>query len=141
MRPTAQIHKGYRVLNLTIVGFIAYMLSLPFLAGTALAESPYWQCAYKQHTGRPCPYCGLTRDLDALFHGKWGDTLNPFAGILGLIVFTEFLWRVWLLTPWGRNRLNVRTARRDLAVHLLVFAGLVAHLLNWALGEVRASGL
>lgn len=53
-------------------------------------------------TGRPCPFCGLTRGLFALAHGRWADAIrfNALAPLAFALLFTLFLkWpmrdRLW----------------------------------------------
>jgi hypothetical protein len=49
-------------------------------------------CGYHWLTGRPCPFCGLTRALFALAGGEWGDALrlNALTPVALLMLATLF---------------------------------------------------
>lgn len=59
-------------------------------------------CAYRWLTGKPCPLCGMTHALLAIFHGHFGqalhcNALSPLACVMMLTFFRpgrarNFLW-------------------------------------------------
>jgi hypothetical protein len=51
-----------------------------------LAKIPFWGCALRQHTGWPCPGCGLTRAAERVAHGNLGRAweANPLGTIAAL---------------------------------------------------------
>ncbi len=52
-----------------------------------VARLPFWGCALRQHTGWPCPGCGLTRVADRIAHmnvlGAW--EANPLGTVVALL--------------------------------------------------------
>ena len=58
---------------------------------------PFWGCVIRQHTGWPCPGCGLTRAADRFAHGHfaWAWEANPLgtvaAGLFALAVVASFV--------------------------------------------------
>jgi hypothetical protein len=73
------------------VGFVD-ALALTGLTGllvarfVPLARLPFWGCALRQHTGWPCPGCGLTRVAERIAHfnipGAW--EANPLGTVAAL---------------------------------------------------------
>ena len=60
-------------------------------------------CGFYWLTGRPCPFCGLTRALFALAKGRWHDAiafhaLSPVAFVLAFSLFSRFPQRQHLWT-------------------------------------------
>lgn len=80
------------------IGFIE-ALALSGLTGLLIARFvpvarlPFWGCALRQHTGWPCPGCGLTRVADRIAHfnvaGAWDA--NPLGTIVALIFVLAIL--------------------------------------------------
>lgn len=63
-----------------LVGMAA-VLGFGHLCGWTL-----WPCFFARATGLPCPGCGLTRGVTALFHGEWQKSwaYHPFT--LGFVL-------------------------------------------------------
>ncbi|MGC8762299.1 MAG: DUF2752 domain-containing protein [Acidobacteriota bacterium] len=101
-----------------------------FLVMEVLPQGLRPACGFHAVTGKPCPTCGMTRSLGALFHGRLREALrlNPLAavvfGILALWVAAGALSRLA-----GRN-LRVETTPRE--ERLLWVLLLLAFLGNWA---------
>lgn len=87
-----------------------------------VARLPFWHCVIREHTGWPCPGCGLTRALDGLAHGRFGFAFgsNPLGALGGcllaaaaLVGVVQYLFRLSLPVPvpsarearWGRRAL------------------------------------
>jgi len=53
-----------------------------------VARLPFWRCVLREHTGWPCPGCGLTRAADGLAHLKLGFAFesNPLGALIGLLL-------------------------------------------------------
>jgi hypothetical protein len=57
-------------------------------------DRPVFQlCGFHWLTGRPCPFCGLTRAMFALAKGQWAGALR-FNGLspLGFAMLCSLLW-------------------------------------------------
>ncbi len=74
-------------------------------------------------TGRPCPFCGVTRDFSALLsHGSSSAPLNAMsAALFGMVLF-EIVWRlVLLLFVLRKPRAGLRgLIAADVALHVLL---------------------
>jgi hypothetical protein len=67
-------------------------------------EPGFRLCGFRWLTGRPCPFCGLTRALFALAKGQWRDAIR-FNGLSPLAFAMLFA------LPWnGRVRDRLWTA-------------------------------
>lgn len=72
-------------------GFL-HALGLTGLTGLLVARFapldrlPFWRCALREHTGWPCPGCGLTRVAQRVAHGDLGGALdaNPLGTVVAL---------------------------------------------------------
>lgn len=87
-------------------------------------------CGFHAVTGKPCPTCGTTRSLAALFHGRHLEALrdNPLTALVfGLLALWVAAGAAFRLA--GRN-LFLETTPRD--ERLLWGTLLLAFLLNWA---------
>jgi hypothetical protein len=83
------------------IGFIE-ALALTGLTGlliarfVPIARLPFWGCALRQHTGWPCPGCGLTRVADRIAHfnvsGAWDA--NPLGTVVALLFVLAILLSV-----------------------------------------------
>ena len=53
-----------------------------------LARLPFWRCVFREHTGWPCPGCGLTRAADGLAHLRLGFAFesNPLGALVGCLL-------------------------------------------------------
>jgi hypothetical protein len=65
-------------------------------------------CGYHWLTGRPCPFCGLTRAMFALAGGRWSDALH-------LNALTPLALAMMLVLFW-RNPLRARVWQAGLAL-------------------------
>ncbi len=106
------------------VGFID-ALALTGLTGLLIARFvpvarlPFWGCVLRQHTGWPCPGCGLTRAAERVAHfniaGAW--EANPLGTVAALsfvvtivLSFLHLLFKMPLptLVPSRREALVLR---------------------------------
>ena len=55
-----------------------------------VAHLPFWRCALREHTGWPCPGCGLTRAAEGLAHLRLGFAFesNPLGALVGCLLAT-----------------------------------------------------
>ncbi len=115
--------KPDRIVNITMLGGVAYLAALPVVSRMMRAWFPVlWSCSYRRMTGRFCPFCGTTRDLNAIWHGRWEDGINPMTPVLVTVLLLELAWRLWLLRPGERSR---RVKVIDAVAHGFLVAGLI----------------
>ena len=81
-----------------------------------VARLPFWHCVFREHTGWPCPGCGLTRAADGLAHLRLGSAFesNPLGALVGcllagaaLLGLLQWVFRLALPVP----RLSLAEAR------------------------------
>ncbi len=116
--------RTYSIVNWVVLGFMLYLLALPFLS--PLLEkcfpSVWGICPYREVWDEPCPLCGATRAVGAFLRGDFHRAvlLNPLSIFAVLFILSEVIFRALLLClhisrrPWS---LLVRT---DIFVHLLL---------------------
>ena len=73
-----------------------------------VARLPIWHCVVREHTGWPCPACGLTRAADGLVHGRFGFAFasNPLGAVAGclfaltaVVAAAQYAFRLSLPVP------------------------------------------
>ncbi len=103
-----------------------------------VARLPFWRCVFREHTGWPCPGCGLTRAADGLAHLRFGlafesNPLGALAGCLlaGAAVLGLLQWAFRLSLPVPE--LSAREARAGRAA---VVAAVVANY-GFVIGQTR----
>jgi hypothetical protein len=120
------------------VGFID-ALALTGLTGLLIARFipvarlPFWGCVLREHTGWPCPACGLTRSAERVAHfniaGAW--EANPLGTVAALsfvativVSLLHLLFKMPLptLVPTRREALALRVA---LAASVLINYGYI----------------
>ena len=93
---------------------------------------PLPECTFARWTGIPCPSCGGTRAMQALFAGEVGQafTFNPLlvAGLFGSVVFSAY---AVLATLRGSHRLRFGKFPKKL-VHVIRMSVLLVAGLHWA---------
>lgn len=77
------------VLLLSVSGFLYLVYAL-----FGPSDAPIHVCIFKNITGYPCPSCGTTRSLIALFHGNFAEAIynNPMGYVMALVILTVPLW-------------------------------------------------
>ena len=79
--------------------------------GLIAAGLPGWGCPFRHTLGIPCPGCGLSRAVHALWHGDWSTSLNYHAFALPVLVFLLLIISASLLPGVPRSWLLAQTAR------------------------------
>lgn len=85
-----------------------------------------WRCMFNRVTGYPCPGCGGTRSLRALYQGDILRSLYDYPPLLfGIIVYLIFMVRCFLYRRFGIKK------SRDGAVvkYIYIFVALI--LIQW----------
>jgi len=108
---------------------LAGVLGLLVARFVPVARLPFWRCVLREHTGWPCPGCGLTRAAEGLAHLRLGFAFqsNPLGALAGCLMagaavlgLVQWAFRLPLPVP----RLSDREARAGRAA---VVAALVAN--------------
>lgn len=106
---------------------LAGVLGLLVARYVPLARLPFWRCVFREHTGWPCPGCGLTRAADGLAHLRLGFAFesNPLGALVGCLlagaaVLAGIQWAFRLSLPEPRpSPAEARAARAAVVAAVL----------------------
>lgn len=82
----------------------------------------------------PCPSCGTTRAVRALFHGEWMASLyyNPLGILVALLMVVVPIWIIADFLAGSESLLRAyRLAEKKLQTWPYAVAGILAILINW----------
>lgn len=112
-----------------------------WLAVSVRYQTAITPCVFKLASGLPCPACGTTRSIIALWHGDWRASwrINPlgFPALAGLALVP-----VWLVADLARGSDTLIRAFRRCELGLqrrpwLLVLLLVTIALNWAWNIIK----
>jgi len=115
-----------KVMGLAILGAVGVQ------TGLTTVGLPGWPCLFRHSLGIPCPGCGLSRAMTALFRGEWDTALN-FHAFAPLILLAIVLVAAATLLPNGpRRRLidGIAGLERRSGLGALVIAGMLIYWLG-----------
>lgn len=94
----------YRIFNLVILGFLLYVLVFTMISPVMEKHFPsIMRCYYKEITGDPCPFCGLTRDMNCVLSGnREQDRINTHFQLFLTVYAVEWIIRIFMLLMSGR---------------------------------------
>ena len=110
----------YRIFNLTVAVLAVYFMLLPVISPVLEDVLPdLWRCRYRASTGRDCPFCGVTTDMETLFtSGVYPESVrNPLTLPLLTIILLEFIFRIGTI---AFNRESMIWIKFDIAAHSLL---------------------
>jgi Protein of unknown function (DUF2752) len=107
-----------------------------------LSGLPFFRCALREHTGWPCPGCGLTRVAIRVAHGDVAGAFdaNPLGAVAALsfaactvLALAQFLFRlpIPLVTLNEREARSVRVAFLSLAAVNYLVVVVRVRFLGW----------
>ncbi|MCK5785808.1 MAG: DUF2752 domain-containing protein [Candidatus Sabulitectum sp.] len=122
--------RTYRVFNLVILGLLLYVLVYSLISPVLARQFPDLPgCYYKELTGDPCPFCGLTTDMNCLLTGEKDQARANSSFQLFLIVYVlEWIIRVAILLT-SRRFTGKALPVIDIAIHCIL-AAKVLHTLS-----------
>jgi len=123
---------AYKIANLVVLGFLMYVLVFSLISPVTEKLFPsVMHCYCKEYTGNPCPFCGLTRDMNCVLTGNWEENRINTRFRLFLIVYAvEWIIRIFMLLMSGRFTGKTLPAI-DIAIH-----GVIAVIVLYALNTV-----
>ncbi|MCS7211109.1 MAG: DUF2752 domain-containing protein [Chloroherpetonaceae bacterium] len=119
------LYEGVRVVNWVLLLLCVYGLCFPRLSPQLAKVFPALStCWYQARTGKPCPFCGITRDWQQLTAGNFmrAKRLNAMSLPLFLLCIVEIVWRTALLAGLMRTLCLKRWITLDLLVHAALLA-------------------
>lgn len=79
---------GARVKHLAWAGGLLAVFPLAYVAAPLIRQDSLPLCPFRCATGRPCPFCGLTRAFAAATHLQWQQALhfNPLWPLAAVVI-------------------------------------------------------
>lgn len=109
--------KKYKTINLVALGLTIYFLMLPIISPIISKFFPtLWRCSYLYATGKRCPFCGITRDLDSAMHLNF-SFINEISIFMFIFIIFELIFRIIIM--------NIKTNLKkiivlDILIHIFV---------------------
>lgn len=95
--------------------------------------SHLFACASMQLFGRPCPMCGLTRGLHAVWQGNLtaASEFNPLSLAVFIFLIAEAGFRTFMLLASCRPAAWKSIARTDVLVHAALVSAYLGYAIAW----------
>lgn len=127
--PAQPLHsEWYRTVNWVLLGLSLYAVLLPFISPSLAKVLPpaLTTCWYHARTGKPCPFCGITRDFRRFTAGDFvqAKRFNALSLPLFLLCLFELGWRIALLWGLAKSKPLLCLIGLDLLWHLAVAVAL-----------------
>lgn len=116
------LKRNYKIISLIILAFCIYFFILPFLAPLMEKIAPnLWTCPFLNVTGKPCPICGITRDIGNIYKLDM-NYVGLISLVLFMLVILETAARVIIITFISslRKKSLINIIRIDVVYHTLL---------------------
>lgn len=84
-------------------GAVGFLLAGSFALWQPANDPATSWCLYYRISGVPCPGCGMTRALAALFHGQWLEVLRLHPWAPAVVAQVGGAWLLWGVALAGRG--------------------------------------
>lgn len=92
------LKRNYRIFSIIILAACTYFFALPLISPLMEKILPeIWTCPFLKATGRPCPLCGLTRDVGGIYRLETGG-VELRTLVIFMLVVVESAARIILVT-------------------------------------------
>lgn len=115
-----QIGEWHRIANWVLLSLSLYALCFPMISPLLAKPFPALAtCWYQARTGKPCPFCGITRDFGRFTAGDFvqAKRLNALSLPFFLLFVFELFWRALLLFSPLQRLPSPRLIAFDVAAH------------------------
>jgi len=76
-------------------GALGFLLAGSFAVWHPASDPAFSWCLFYRLSGMPCPGCGMTRALAALFHGEWREVLRLHPWAPAVVAQVAGAWLLW----------------------------------------------
>ena len=119
-------HRGFKEKYFLINSLFAIVLLLLLILPVFVSQSyfpilDHPKCFVKQNTGKPCPTCGITRSIEALYSGEIATSrlYHPY----GLVIIATLLLQLFLRVLLIIKRAGKAYMIADLSVYAFILYG------------------
>jgi len=126
----------YKVINGVIILYILTIILLPLFNEIVFStNTQIWQCPYLRITGKPCPFCGITRDIKSImcFIASLGNDniylLNKISLPLLLTIFIEVIIRFFILIKLSNIKVPYSLIIVDIIIHSFLLITLFMYII------------
>jgi hypothetical protein len=119
-------------------GFLGILLAGAFVVWQPANDPASSWCVFYRLTHIPCPGCGLTRAMAALFHGDWRASFRYHPLALPILLQVAGGWAFWGLRL-GRPDSGLGSTDPQAVLGRLTFANLAALVLVWLIRAATGS--
>lgn len=120
------MREAYRITNWVLLLLSFYALCFPLLSPQLAKFFPaaISTCWYHARTGKPCPFCGMTRDIGRFTVGDFvqAKRLNVLSLPFFFLFIFELLWRAALLFSALRHLPLSHLIGIDICMHAMFAA-------------------
>jgi len=95
-------------------------------------DRPLVECGFRRWTGRPCPFCGYTRGVQAVARGRWAEAARDCPAAIGVTLALAGWAAVHLGAMTVGRRLRLGPRWRDARTRRTLLVAIIAAVaVNW----------
>lgn len=108
----------YKIINSVLLFATIYLFFLPeIMLFISLLPSEITECRYLARTGNPCPFCGVTRDINNIKKNE--SVVNNISVYIYIFCLFEFSLRLVLILK--KKLVSRKFFLIDAIIHLCIF--------------------
>ena len=108
----------YKIINSVLLFATIYLFFLPeIMVFISFLPPEITECRYLARTGNPCPFCGVTRDINNIKNNE--SVVNNISVYIYVFCLFEFSLRLVLMLK--KNLISRKVFVVDAIIHLCIF--------------------